>query len=228
MTSFHDIAKGSDHLIKFLHVATGTRVEFPAFITEFSDSFSVSWGTEQIFGRMDPIKPYRGTTRRISIAFDVVAPTLEVGRGNMNNYSTLVKMLYPVYSEPLQGGEKGLGRTIKAPPLLRIQFLNLVKNYSDESMEEGLLGCISGFNFRPNKEAGFFTFDNELLPKVFQISFTFEPQHESPLGFRGKNFINPSFPYGRPTGDPIDADKIGSGNAQVQVKRENDILGGQE
>tara|TARA_S200000501_G_scaffold350553_1_gene367659 strand:+ start:5589 stop:6269 length:681 start_codon:yes stop_codon:yes gene_type:complete len=225
MVSFHDIAKGSDHLIKFLHVATGTRVEFPAFVTEFSDSFSVTWGSEQIFGRTDPIKPYRGTTRRISVAFDVLAPTLEKAKENMNNYSTLVKMMYPVYGEPLSGGEKGLGRTIKAPPLLRVQFLNLVKNYSDESMEEGLLGCIGGFNFRPNKESGFFTLENELLPKNFSISFTFEPQHESPLGFRGKNFINPAFPYGRPSEDPVDADKVGSGTAQVQIKRENDILG---
>ena len=120
---------------------------------------------------MDPIKPYRGTTRRISIAFDVLAPTLEKAKENMNNYSTLVKMMYPVYGEPLQGGEKGLGRTLKAPPLLRIQFLNLVKNYSDESMEEGLLGCIGGFSFRPNRDSGFFTLDNELLPKNFSISF---------------------------------------------------------
>ena len=60
MVSFIDIAKGSDHLVKFLHVATNTRVEFPAFINEYSDTYAVNWGTENIFGRMDPIKPYQG------------------------------------------------------------------------------------------------------------------------------------------------------------------------
>ena len=96
MISFHDIAKGSDHLVKFLHVATNTRVEFPAFITEFSDQVSVSWGTESIFGRTDPVKPYQGTTRTINLAFDVLSPTLEKARENVANDSKLVQMMYPV------------------------------------------------------------------------------------------------------------------------------------
>ena len=82
MISFHDIAKGSNHLVKFMHVATGTRVEFPAFITEFSDNVQVSWGTETIFGRTDPVKPYQGTTRNISLGFDVLAPTLQKAKEN--------------------------------------------------------------------------------------------------------------------------------------------------
>ena len=127
MISFHNIAKGSNHLIKFLHVATGTRVEFPAFITEFSDTFNVSWGSEMIFGRMDPIKPYQGTTRSISLAFDILSNDIEMAKDNMNKYSRLIQMLYPVYNEPLTGGIKGKGRTIKAPPILRIQFLAYLK-----------------------------------------------------------------------------------------------------
>tara|TARA_B100001564_G_scaffold341298_1_gene335757 strand:- start:12181 stop:12858 length:678 start_codon:yes stop_codon:yes gene_type:complete len=222
MISFHNIAKGSNHLIKFLHVATGTRVEFPAFITEFSDTFNVSWGSEMIFGRMDPIKPYQGTTRSISLAFDVLSNDIEMAKDNMNKYSRLIQMLYPVYNEPLTGGIKGKGRTIKAPPILRIQFVNLVKNNSEESVEEGLLGCINGFTFNPNRESGFFTQTDEILPKVFNISIKFDPQHEATLGFQERKFLNQGFPYGRPKQTPS-SDGSGQGTSEVSSRTEADL-----
>lgn len=224
MISFHNIAKGSNHMIRFLHVATNTRVEFPAFITEHSDRVTVSWGTEQIFGRMDPIKPYQGTTRTISLAFDVVAPDLNKARENMQNYSKLVQMMYPVYGAPL-GYNAERGRVIKAPPLLRIQFLNLIKNNAPASREEGLLGCISGFNFNPNREAGFFAVNEELFPKVFNIGFSFEPQHENPLGFDGDRFITPDYPYGKIDTETSES-TVSTTNSDVAAKKQNDILGG--
>ena len=59
MISFHNIAKGSDCMVKFFSVATGLRVEFPAFITSFSDTYSVGWSGEPLYGRMEraPITP---------------------------------------------------------------------------------------------------------------------------------------------------------------------------
>tara|TARA_B100001248_G_C27197517_1_gene369675 strand:- start:38 stop:715 length:678 start_codon:yes stop_codon:yes gene_type:complete len=223
MISFHDIAKGSDHLIKFHHVATNLRVEFPAFITEFSDSIQVSWGTETIFGRTDPIKPYQGTTRNINLAFDVLSPTLEKAKENMQNYSKLVQMMYPVYSEPL-AGTTGKGRVIKSPPLMRLQFMNLIQNTSLVSDEKGLLGCIGGFGFNPNKESGFFDVNGELFAKNFNISFTFEPQHEEPMGFETNKFINNQFPYG--VNAPSEQQGTPSAiNSNVIQSRQNNILG---
>jgi len=222
--SFHDIAKGSNHLVKFLHVATNTRVEFPAFITQFSDAISVSWGTETIFGRTDPIKPYQGTTRSIALGFDVLSPTLEKARENMLNYSKLVQMMYPVYNEPLDGAN-GQGRVIKSPPLIRLQFMNLIKNTSMQSDEEGLLGCISGFTFDPNRDqSGFFDVDGELLAKNFNISFSFEPQHETPMGFERNRFLDSQFPYGAKmtTEQQSSTNAI---NSDVAKSRQNTILG---
>ena len=223
MISFKDIAVGSDHVVRFLHVATGTRVEFPAFITQFSDSYQVNWGTETIFGRMDPVKPYQGTTRNISLGFDVLAYNLKDARKNMDNYSKLIQMLYPVYSKPLGGQERGIGRTIQAPPIMRLQFMNLIKSNSPNSPEDGLLGCIGGFSFDPNKEAGFFTQDNEVLPKVFNVSFQYTPLHESTLGFEEERFVNTGFPYGRPKRD--ESLQEGSGTSEVASFNQNKILG---
>ena len=203
MISFHDIAKGSRHVIRFLHVATGNTVEFPAFITDFSDSYNVSWGTEQIYGRMDPIKPYQGTTRTISLAFDVVSPDLDTARENMFNYSKLSQMMYPVYSAPLFGSTPGpgqKGRVLKAPPIMRLEFMNLITNLSQDATDKGLLGCINGVSFNPSQEAGFFTAGNEILSKAFNLSITFDPQHESELGYSEgtDRFLTDEFPYGRP------------------------------
>lgn len=223
MISFHDIAKGSDQLVKFLHVATNLRVEFPAFITEFSDTINVSWGTETIFGRTDPIKPYQGTTRNISIGFDVLSPNLAKAKENLENYSKLVQMMYPVYSEPLAGANRK-GRTLKAPPLIRLQFMNLIKNTSVENVEQGLLGCIGGFSFNPNRESGFFDVNGELFPKNFNITFSFEPQHEEPMGFENNRFINDQFPYGIrvPAQRQISTSAT---NATVAEGRQNNVLG---
>ena len=188
MISFHDIAKGSRHVIRFLHVATGNTVEFPAFITDFSDSYNVSWGTEQIYGRMDPIKPYQGTTRTISLAFDVVSPDLDTARENMFNYSKLSQMMYPVYSTPLFGSTPGpgqKGRVLKAPPIMRLEFMNLITNLSQDATDKGLLGCINGVSFNPSQEAGFFTAGNEILSKAFNLSITLcISERESPRPFR--------------------------------------------
>ena len=223
MTTFHDIAKGSDHMIRFLHVATGIRVEFPAFVTEYSDSFQVGWGNEAVFGRTDPIKPYQGTTRNISLGFDVLSGDLEQAKENMRNYSTLVQMMYPVYNKPLSGGFEGRGRTIKAPPILRIQFMNLIKNNSASTVEEGLLGCIGGFSFSPNREAGFYDQDNELLPKMFNISFRFDPQHETTLGFDEESFINKDFPHNRSAATPSNPRRK-AGTAEVDEKKAEDLM----
>ena len=156
MTDFAKIAKGKNQVIKITNVAVKTSVEFPAFLTNFSDSYAVTWGNEQIYGRSDPVKPYTGTGRTIQIGFDVLAANFDQARTNLNMFSTLSKMLYPVYSEPLDGNGLSLGRTIKGPPLMRIKFVNLVQT----SIGGGLLGCIEGAVLDPKREMGFFTVED--------------------------------------------------------------------
>ena len=51
--------------ITFTHVPTGYAVDFPAMITSFDDSFNAEFQGQKVYGRMDQIAVYTGTTRTI-------------------------------------------------------------------------------------------------------------------------------------------------------------------
>ena len=98
-------------------VVTDLTVEFPAFLTDFSQTFDATWNTEDVFGRMDPIATYQGTKRTMSLGFDVPAGSLEAAKANLERCAELVKMVYPVY----------INRVLSKPPLVRIRFANLIR-----------------------------------------------------------------------------------------------------
>ncbi len=223
-TDFNKVAESKNQVVRFIHVATGTTVQFAAFITEFVDDYSVQWGSEQIFGRNDPIKPYQATTRQLQVGFDVLSHDLKSSKENLNKYSTLTKMLYPVYSAPLNGAGNSLGRTIKAPPLIRVKFVNMVQAADGNG---SLLGCIEGFNYTPNRDVGFFVErDGSLFPKHFNLSFRFTPQHESPLGWDAQTggFITDNFPYSATT-TTVGSQSQGQDASKEQAKQDK-LFGG--
>lgn len=214
MAFFDEIAKGSGQIITFTSVATGQSVGFPAFITQFSDSYTVGWGGSTSFGRVDPIKNYQSTSRRINLGFDVLAKSEETAKQNFANFSKLIQMLYPVYSDPVGSNTKS--RTIKAAPLMRIKYANYLRS---EVSSSGLLGCIGGFNFNPKFQSGHIidSATGDMIPLVYDISFTFEPLHETPLGSSEMGeFLTAKFPYNQdanvvieerqPAGSPTDTE----------------------
>lgn len=196
-TNFGDIAQAKNQIIRITHVATAAVVDFPAFLTDFQDNYSVTWGNEQIYGRNDPVKPYSSTNRSIQITFDVLSPSFEAAKINMNKFAILTKMMYPVYSDKLARGYNS-GRTIQGPPLVRMKFVNFIAT----PLGGGLLGCIEGVSLNPSQEAGFFDeTSGNLYPKAFAIDIRFSPQHEQELGWdnASKSFITDRFPYGAAT-----------------------------
>lgn len=208
MAFFDEIAKRSGQMITFTAVATGQSVSFPAFITNFSDAYSVQWGGSTSFGRVDPVKNYQSTGRRITVAFDVLGKDEETARQNFSNFSTLTQMLYPVYSDPV--GPDNLSRTIRAAPLMRVKYANYLRS---ETSAFGLLGCIGGFNFQPKFDAGHILDGdtNDMIPLIYSIDFVFEPLHEAPLGSNeAGQFLSPRFPYNQPKIDPSARQPAGS------------------
>ncbi len=192
MAFFDEIAKSTGQMIRFTSIATGDQVEFPAFVTSFSDEYGVAWSDEQIFGRIDPIKQYQSTTRRINTSFDILGKDRETAMKNFENYSRLIRMLYPVYSAPI--GRENNSRVIKAGPLMRIRYSNYIRSTTSEA---GLLGCIQGVTFKPEFDSGhFMTSTGDLVPIRYSMSFMFIPLHEKELGSdTSGQFLDSSFPY---------------------------------
>lgn len=120
-TQAKEYIKNTNSKLNIRSVTTGNSVEFPAFLTDFSQTFDATWNTEDVFGRMDPIATYQGTKRTMSLGFDVPAGSIEEAKWNLQACSLLTSMVYPVYNN-IAGSQ-----VLSKPPLVRIQFANLIQ-----------------------------------------------------------------------------------------------------
>jgi hypothetical protein len=170
--SVQNYADSTNAILKIKSITvTNSEVEFPAFLTDFSQTFDATWNSEDVFGRMDPISTYQGTKRTMSLGFEVPAGSLEGAKSNLTKCERLISMVYPVY-------KKNNGNDILSkPPLVRIKFANLI----NAGNTDGLLGWIGGLSWKPNLEMGMFASNNEFFPKVISISFSFNILHEKTL-----------------------------------------------
>ena len=194
-------SKTQDYSLAFYHVATGTTVEFKAFLTSLNDNYGCDWEMENIYGRMDAVQTFKATTRTINIGWDIVAGSVAEAKLNHQKIGKLSSLLYPVYESK---GATGM----TAPPLLRVKFANLIVNSatvgtgsspsSDVSIT-GLLGSVDGFSFESDVEDLFFSDSPGLVyPKRISVSCTFTVIHEHPLGFTASNSKRQeNFPYGQ-------------------------------
>ena len=82
------------YMIRVTHLATNKSVSFYAFLTNFSDSFKGSYKTQTVYGRMDPIVNYQGTTRKISFSFTAPAKDVEEGQRNLYKLQRLIQFQY--------------------------------------------------------------------------------------------------------------------------------------
>ena len=230
--------------LEFYYVPSGPALNkskiiyFKAFVTEYSDAFTSEWKKDLVYGRMDPIATFGGTSRVITISWGIPAFSRTDSMDNLAKVSALVNMLYPVYNS-----HQGAGQ-INTAPLLKLKFGNLISDQSgaNTSIEggvvtNGLLGWLDGVTFAPDMDAGFFDpgskevmtsqglrFDPDrlgnLYPMVINLSCNFNVLHQHKLGWRKKNnSVSPNddkarqFPYG------IDADP-----AEIEFDRLNNII----
>jgi hypothetical protein len=167
---------GQGLTLTFTHVPTGYHVTFAAMLTSFDDSFNAEFQGTKVYGRMDQIAVYTGTTRLINFSFDIVANSQEDAYFNLGEISRLESFMYPAYDG---SGETGTS-TISAAPLMRIKFGNLIQG----SNNEGLLGYINVVNTAPNFEHGFLIEeDGSIYPKAYTMNATFNVLHEHELGW---------------------------------------------
>lgn len=188
--------------ISIFSFSTQQYMTFPAFITQFNDSYKSEWTTTPIYGRMDPIATFKNTTRKISLGFDVPSYNIEEAAVNNAALDVLIQSLYPVY---IKDGEGAKGASIMGtPPLFSIGFANLISEGGGD-----ILCYLDGFEYAPDLEAGFFTttiekYDSEknkfeqkprsghIFPKLFKVSLNINVIHKKPLGREFKDNISTS------------------------------------
>ena len=180
-------------------------LNFKAFITTFNETYAADWQSEEIYGRADPVPIFKNTRRKITLGFKVPAVNKGEAYENLGKIQKLTQFLYPTYVK--QDGRESMSQTISRSPLVRLKFMNLIRNtngisanldqstarmFKDYDMGgEGLLGVITnvivlhnlgentGVIEKGSRSDGF----QAVLPKVIEINLDFEPIHEHPLGW---------------------------------------------
>ena len=237
--------------VSFQHVPSGQSIFLKAFITAFNESYSSDWAEEQVYGRADPIYLFKNTKRSITMAIKLPAASEGEAYENLTKISALTQFLYPTY-ETVQNANTISQSPMIRIKLMNIlskdsgkrgeyHTTNGMQQFdayrSDPNSDGGVLGVISSFVVNHNLEGtdGVFhklrTTDegidtNVILPKLIDINLTFNPIHETPLGWevgdKFTKFKSPGFPYGTPP-DMGDIFKIKDDSPQAywdRLKRE--------
>jgi len=189
-SSIENYANSINARIVITSMVTGEPIVFPAFLTDIAQTFSSTWNTETVFGRNDPIATFQGTQRSISIAFDLPAGDKAVAQHNLELTAKLTKMVYPGYQDhkvTVPGGQWTAARIMKAPPLVKIKFANLINGKTN-----GLLGYIDSLTINPVMESGMYSVNQKLYPKVISISFGFNVLHQDTMGWDERNAWMPT------------------------------------
>lgn len=142
----------------FHDVRTNEIVSFHAFLASLSDDFTASYDSVDAFGRVEPIKTYKGTQRKIGFSFYVVAT-------NPNDFDTmwiklnkLTTLVYPQFSEGRTLVDDAnnnviyapFSQTIQASPMIRVRIGDLIRsNYSKFN-----LARLFGYTYPGNKISG--------------------------------------------------------------------------
>jgi|9_EtaG_2_1085328.scaffolds.fasta_scaffold12878_2 hypothetical protein len=183
--------------LTFTSLLSNDSVSFLAFLSSFNQTFSSEWSTETVYGRNDPIATFRGTTRNLSLGFNVPGANAAESSKNMDNFSALAQMLYPEYGKSGSESVSTNALVITKPPLIRLKFANLISD-STQNSNKGLLGYITSLSFNPDLEMGMFVDSDKLHPKVFQLDIQFGVLHEHDLGTTPEGSFSNSakFPFG--------------------------------
>lgn len=121
----------------FHDVRTNEIISFHAFLNALSDDYTTNYESIDGFGRVEPVKIYKGTQRKIGIGFTIAATSEDDFQHMWFKINKLVTLAYPQYTS----GRDLIGTNyqLKAPfsqmigssPLVRIRLGDLLhSNYS--------------------------------------------------------------------------------------------------
>jgi len=128
------LANQAQQVISFQNVRNEQDVFFKAFITAFNETYTPSFNATEVFGRVDPIQQYKGTTRNITLAWKLPAASESEAYENLGRVQKLLLMLYPSYLD-LDPGMNPNALTLSEAPLVRLKVMNLLTSHPGNNFE---------------------------------------------------------------------------------------------
>ena len=132
--SIAEWAERQGYTVRFVHQPTRHAVEFPALISDFTDTHSPSFGQEHGANMHDPVITLMKTSRSISFTLTVLNGSLEEARYNRQCVNLLLQMLYPSVDDA--------GNFI-GKPFINIRMMNLL----EENPRYGVNCVIEGLDY---------------------------------------------------------------------------------
>jgi len=122
----------------FHDVRTNEIVSFHAFLQSLGDSYTAEYDTVDAFGRVEKIKTYKGTNRKIDVSFQVAALSPEDFEYMWIKLNKLSTLLYPQFTSGKSvrinkdnSVTVPFSQQIAAAPLVRLRIGDLIQsNYS--------------------------------------------------------------------------------------------------
>jgi len=134
----------------FHDVRTNEIISFHAFLASIGDSFNIAYDSVEAFGRVEPIKIYKSTTRKIDMSFYLVSTSVTDFDHMWHKINKLTTMIYPQYTKGRLLTTDGanlrapFSQLVGASPLIRIRLGDLFKsNYSRFALAR-LFGAADG------------------------------------------------------------------------------------
>jgi hypothetical protein len=138
--AFEDQLEASYVPFYFHDVRTNEMVSFHAFLATLTDDYTAQYDKTEGIGRVEPVKIYKGTERRIGISFYIVATSPADFDEMYIKINRLVTMLYPQYTSGVQMSDSSgqayaftqpFSQLQGASPLIRLRLGDLIRsNYS--------------------------------------------------------------------------------------------------
>jgi hypothetical protein len=123
----------------FHDMRTNEIIQFRAFLTTLTEDYTPNWESVEAYGRVDPIRIYKNTARRINLSFRVVSLDAQDFDNMWFKINKLVTLVYPQWSRGKRvttaDGKlefsQPFSQLISSSPLVRLRVGDLVRsNYS--------------------------------------------------------------------------------------------------
>jgi hypothetical protein len=169
VSAFETILDGEYFPFYFHDLRTNEMVSFHAFLATLGESYTATYDTVEGFGRVDPVKIYKNTHRKIDLSFYIAATNDHDFSVMWDKINKLTTLMYPQYTEGKQinaidASQSNASTTknykffapfsqqISASPMIRLRVGDLIRsNYSKYN-----LARMFGYE-NPNAQFGKFT-----------------------------------------------------------------------